>query len=388
MTILSIALVQEALKDFYLEGLRYQLNDKTSIFLAQLERDTKSVEGKQIVMALRYGRVGGVGNRADDGTLPTPNARKTKQAKWETKNIFCRFQITDKTIKASRSNLGAFANLLETEISDCETDVKQDLSRQCIGDGTGVLATITSTKSTLTAPLDTAMYLAEGMLVDIWDTDPGVWLNEGVEITAVDDTEGANTATFSAIGTCASGDLLYVAGNKNLELTGLKAVFEAATIYGITRSAFPVTYARRTNIAGEISEVKIQKAIDDSERRAGGKINYLMCSFGVKRAYQNLLTAQKQIVNQLNLKGGWTALSYNGMPMAADKYVPAGKLYCLDLNDWKFYHMGDWEWLDADGAMLSRVANKPAWEATLARYADIGCQKPRGQVELYGITEH
>ena len=43
---------------------------------------------------------------------------------------------------------------------------------------------------------------------------------------------------------------------------------------------------------------------------------------------------------------------------------------------------------DADGAMLSRVANKAAWEATLARYADIGCQKPKGQIELYGITEH
>ena len=43
---------------------------------------------------------------------------------------------------------------------------------------------------------------------------------------------------------------------------------------------------------------------------------------------------------------------------------------------------------DADGSMLSRVANKAAWEATLAKYADIGCSRPRGQVELYGITEH
>ena len=43
---------------------------------------------------------------------------------------------------------------------------------------------------------------------------------------------------------------------------------------------------------------------------------------------------------------------------------------------------------DKDGAMLARVANKAAWEATLVKYCDIGCRKPRGQVEMYGITEY
>ncbi len=388
MTLLSLALVQEALKEFYLEGLRYQLNDKAGLFLAQLERDDQSVEGKNIVMALRYGRHGGIGNRADDGDLPIPNSRKTKQAKWETKNIFARFQITDKTVKASRSNVGAFANLLETEISDCETDVKQDISRQTVGDGTGVLATITDVKTGTTVPVDTDMYLSEGMRVDIWDTSGSVWLNEGVTIEAVDDTTSPSTVTLSAIGTCANGDLIYVSGNKGLELTGLQAVFEASELYGLNRTTYPVLKAQRVNINGEVAEVKIQKAIDDAERRAGAKINFLHCSYGVRRAYQNLLTLQKRIVNTIQLKGGWSALAYNDIPLAADKYIKAGKCFCLDLSDWKLYHMGDYEWLDADGAMLSRVANKPAWEATLVRYCDIGCQKPRGQVELYGITEH
>ena len=389
MTLLNLALVQEALKEYYLEGLRYQLNEEAGVFLAQLERDDQSVEGSKIVMALRYGRNGGVGNRADDGDLPTPNSRKTKQAKWETKNTFARFQITDKTVKSSRSNAGAFANLLEQEIADCETDVKQDLSRQTLGDGSGILAKATGVKVGSTVPVDTAMYLAEGMRVDIWDTSGAVWLNQNVTIDAVDDSNpAAQTITLSAVGVIAADDIFYVSGNKGIELTGLTAVFEAATIYGLTRADYPVLKAQRTNIAGEIAEVKIQKAIDDSERKAGGKINFLHCSYGVRRGYQNLLTLQKRLVNTMKLKGGWDAISYNGIPLAADKYIKDGKLYCLDLNDFKFYHMGDYEWLDADGAMLSRVANKAAWEATLVRYCDIGCQKPRGQVELYGITEH
>lgn len=59
-----------------------------------------------------YGRHGGIGNRSDDGNLPTPRSRQTKQAKWETKNLFAQIQISDKTMRASRGD-GAFASLLE-----------------------------------------------------------------------------------------------------------------------------------------------------------------------------------------------------------------------------------------------------------------------------------
>jgi len=405
MSMTTFTAIAEALKSFYLPGLRYQLNDKASAFMAQLERDTESVVGKEILIALRYGRVGGIGNRADDGTLPTANARKTKQGKYETKNMFSRFQITDKTIKASRSNVGAFANMLEQEIADCEVDAKQDVSRQAVSDGTGKLAlihllTAAAGVNTLTlydiAGNDTEFatnFLAEGMLVDIYDNSGSAVLAnaEGVEISLVDDVNKQIKYT----GTDVSGtyevdaDYLVVSGNKGLELTGLRAVFEnSGTLYNLSTTDYPWLKPTRTNINGEISEVDIQKAIDDADRKAGAMINFLYCSFGVRRAYQNLLTAQKQIVNSLELKGGWKALNYNGTPLMADKYILPGRIYCLDLADWKLYQMSDYEWLDADGAMLSRVANKAAWEATLAKYADIGCSRPRGQVELYGISEH
>ncbi len=386
MAILSMTAVAEALKSFYLPGLRYQLNEQASVFLSQVERDSESVVGKEIIMALRYGRSGGIGNRADDGDLPTPNSRKTKQAKWETKNIFARFQISDKTIAASKSNVGAFANMLEQEIKDCETDAKLDLSRQALGDGAGILATITGAKTGNTVPVDSTMYVTEGMLVDIWGTVGSAYVNQGVEITAVNDD--TKTVTLSAVGTVANGDLIYVAGNKDMELTGLEGVMNNTTLYGVDRTAYPWFNATKININGEISEVGIQQAIDDAERKAGATTNFLLCSFGVRRAYQNLLEAQKRQVDTLNLQGGWRALSYNGIPLVADKYVKAGILYCLDLTDWKLYQMADWDWLDKDGAMLSRVSGKPVWEATLVRYCDLGCSRPRGQVKLYGIVEH
>ena len=78
MAMSTISAVQEALKEFYIHGLRYQLNDKASAFLAQIEKNTDNVVGKEVVLAMRYGRVGGIGNRADDGTLPTPQRQKNQ----------------------------------------------------------------------------------------------------------------------------------------------------------------------------------------------------------------------------------------------------------------------------------------------------------------------
>ena len=85
MSILNMSKANEALKLFYLEGLRVQLN-QSNPFLSIIDRDATSVVGAEIRMALRYGRQGGIGNRGDDAVLPTPNSRQIKQARWGTKN--------------------------------------------------------------------------------------------------------------------------------------------------------------------------------------------------------------------------------------------------------------------------------------------------------------
>lgn len=391
--------VQEALKSFYLDGLRYQLNDRASAFLAQIEKTSESVVGKDIVMALRYGRTGGIGNRADDGLLPTPNARKTKQARWETKNFFARFRITDKTIEASRSNVGAFANMLETEISDCEIDAKLDLSRQALGDGSGKLATVSADSTyaagppkLLTITLDTVMYLAEGMFVDLFGSDGTAVADASeLEIVYVDDaTNQVKLLVSKDISANVKATVyLTVSGNKDMELTGAGAVYATSgTLYGIDKSAYPWLKPQVKALNGEISENVIQEMIDLCETRTGSTINYIQTSLGVRRAYIDLLAATKQTMNTLDLKGGFKALSYNGIALTADKYIPTGQMQLMDLSDWAMYQMTDFNWMDRDGSIMSRVANRPAWEATLVKYCDIGCQRPRGQALITGITEH
>jgi len=395
---LNFTAVQEALKHLYLPGLCYQLNDKASPFLAQIERKTENVVGMDIILAIRYGRVGGIGNRDDDGTLPTPNSRKTKQAKWETKNIFARFRITDKVIRASRSNVGAFASMLEQEIADCEADARLDQSRQALGDGTGKLCTISAVAhaaGVLTLTVDNTMYLADGMLLDVIDASatPNAPLanGAGLEVTLVDDATGQvqlACANDISANVQANADYLVVSGNLDRELTGVGAVMDAGTLYGLSRTTYPWLKAKKFNVNGEISENVMQKYIDLVEIKTASTVGFIQCAHDVRRAYIDLLNANKQTVNSLELKGGWKAISYNGIPLSPDKYLPNGTLDLLDLNDWGLYQMADWDWMDMDGAMLKQVTNKPAYEATLLKYCDIGCRRPAGQARLYGITGH
>lgn len=393
----NMAKVAEALKLFYLDGLRYQLNDKASPFLAQIEKTSENVVGKEIVMAMRYGRTGGIGNRDDDGLLPTPSSRKTKQARWETKNFFARFRITDKTIEASKSSVGAFANMLETEISDCETDAKLDLSRQAQGDGTGKIATVaanaTYSSNVLTVVVDNPIHLAEGMLIDLRNTSGAIAGGSELEVLSVDDQTNTITlrvaSDISGSVELADGVFITLAGNYNKELTGTGAVFSTSgTLYGISKDDYPWLKPQVKALNGEISENVIQEMIDLVETRTASTINYIQVSHGVRRAYIDLLAATKQTVNTRDLKGGFKALSYNGIALVADKFTPSGCMQLFDINDWAMYQMADFNWMDRDGSIMARVADRPAWEATLVKYCDIGCQRPRGQALITGITEH
>lgn len=385
MSVLNMQSAQEALKLFYLPGLQYQLNNAAPI-LAVMDRDNKSVVGAEIRMALRYGRNRGIGNRADDGDLPTPRSRQTKQAAWETKNIFGHIQITDKTMKASRGN-GAFVSLLEADLEDTMNDAKDDLERQLFGDGSGRMATCGITSASNEVKVDDTKFFAEGQGIDIVVESSGIIIAEDREIISVDHDNSTITINGAAV-TTDNTNIIVRYGNYGLELTGLDAIFTPNNIlYKIDRTQNKWFNPTVIENVGTISEVKIQEAIDEADRRAAGKVNLMATSYGVRRAYQELLLATKRTTDVMKLKGGYSALLYNDTPMTVSKYAPEGVLYGLDMSTFKLYHIEDWDWLDDDGAILSRVPNKAVWSATLARYMDLGMSKPAGSFKMSGITE-
>ena len=97
----------------------------------------------------------------------------------------------------------------------------------------------------------------------------------------------------------------------------------------------------------EISEIKIQEGIDIAEDEVGNTINFLICE-KVSAGPTEPAGAQKQIVNTIEMKGGFKADSFNGIPLTADCTVLTESFRTLP-EDWKLYEMADWGWMDEDG---------------------------------------
>ena len=186
-----------------------------------------------------------------------------------------------------------------------------------------------------------------------------------------------------------AGTIMTIQASYNHEITGLGAIFgESANLYGINRSqnAWLMPYAQKS--VGEISELTIQTALDEIEERSGKSVNFIVCSWGVRRALQQLFSANRRNIDTMELSGGFKAMNYNGIPIVADRFCPDGTMYLLNTNDFTLHQLCDWQWLaDDDGRVLKQVPGKPVYTATLVKYAELICSCPQGQGMLSGITE-
>jgi len=126
----------------------------------------------------------------------------------------------------------------------------------------------------------------------------------------------------------------------------------------------------------------MQKMFDKVEDEAG--VGYgpdmIITTRAIRREYLALCQADRRSVNTMKLDGGWTALDYNGIPLMVDSDAIDGEMYFLTLKDLQIYRMSDYEWMsDANGAILRVISGYDAYEATLYRYAELGCKRRNSQ---------
>ena len=115
--------------------------------------------------------------------------------------------------------------------------------------------------------------------------------------------------------------------SKDLEITGLKAIFEAEELYGISRTGKSWLTPYTKSSFGAMSEDALQEAIDGVEEYGGGKVNFIVCSRGVRRKLITALSSYRK-TDTLSLAGGYTALSFNGIPVVADRFCPKARCTC------------------------------------------------------------
>lgn len=391
----TLSTANNALKEVYLGVLSNQLNTTINPLLAKINQTSSDVWGKEIRKIAPYGINGGIGAGTETGDLPSSAENNYEQFVLSLKNLYGKLEISDKAIRASEHSTGAFVNLLTAEMEGLIKASAFNFGRMLYGDGTGKLATITD-NDTNNVIVDSTKNLIEGMVVDILSAD-GTPVKSTLRITAINKTTNTvtlSTSTLTKNAYAGKGNILCVQGSYKNEITGLGAIFnDTGDLYGLDRANhnWLIPYMKDISSGSQtqnITDIVIQNAIDDMEESADSKVDFIVCSSGVKRNYQSYLASYRSNVNILELEGGFKAISYNGIPLISDRFAPANTMYLLNTSEFNLHQLCDWKWLESeDGRVIRQTLGKPTYQATLVKYADIICNKPRGQARITGITE-
>lgn len=373
---------ESALKSVYLGAVTELLNTKANPLLAKIEQTSTDVCGKEIRKAAKYGINGGVGAGDETGTLPTASSVSYLQFVATLKNLYGQIEISDKAIRASADGQGAFTDLLNSELTDLLNASKFNLGRMLYGDGSGKLATITDVEG---KTVDSTRNLAPGLLVDVYSA-AGALVANGLKITDLSYEDG--TIELSSWPTSlANNAVMYVQGSKNKEITGIGSLFSSSgTLYGLSKSSYSFlnSYSKTSST---LDEIVIQKVIDKLEMESGSVIDFIACSAKAKYAFQDYMASYKRNIDIMELNGGYKSLSYNGIPLVYDRFVPEGQMIFLDTKAFKLHQLCDWRYLETEnGKILRQTQGKPTYTATLVKYCDLICDRPNGQGRITGIA--
>lgn len=387
---ITVSTADKALKSVYLGVIGNQLNYGANPLLSKIKQTSSNVYGNEIIKTVSYGISGGVTAAKEADELPGSYNRSFTQFKTTLKNLYGTLEISDKAIRCSQTSAGAFVNLLNDEMESLIKSSIFNLGRMLYGNGTGVLATVTQSNEIGGSEIvvDSLRNLAPNLAFRMASSTKLYTSYDPMVVTYLD--KASNTITIDRF---ADKDFINhkLATLRGLgsEITGIDTLFDStvAYLYGLKKEEYPWLASYNKTEVGDLTETVIQSAIDEVEDVSGGIVDFISCSAGVRRAYQECMSTMRRNIDVLNLDGGFRAISYNGIPLVVDRFVKEGDMFLLNTKDFELCQLGDWQWLEGnDGKIIKQKDNYATYTATLVKYAELICNRPNGQAKLSGIT--
>lgn len=398
----SLTTADAILKEDYQPMVREQLNNANA-YSAQLKRTSEGVSGREALLALHTDYNEGVGARKEGEDLPTAGSTGWVNEKVPVYKNTGRLQISIELIKASVKDPTSFVRGLKASTEDLKNSAARDYNRQLFGTSDGVIATCTTTTTSTTVNLAAATtavqmrQLRKGMRVDIGTVAAPTTIVAASLITAVDATnktitisDSVSTTSSHRVFRAGAGGAIGGAGQR--EVTGLRSIIAATgALHNVDPATTPVWAATARDVSGSISEVILEKAIDDVDIASGAFPSLGVTSHGVRRAYAAVLQSNKRIVNTVDLKGGFSAVAVSTpqgeLALTSDRDCPLGTIFGVSMSHMTEFSEADWEFMDMDGAVLSRVPNKTEYEATLLKMSEQATDQRNAHFILTNVTE-
>ncbi len=375
--------VDAILQNIYLDVIGNQIDSTTSPFLNVIEKSAQNIHQGQVKYPTRMGISGSVGCGAEVEPYPASDNATILNFTCNLANIYGTLNISDKALRCCQNTPSDAVNLFQSEMQALIDSAKYNFNRMLFQNGSGVLARVVWQDAEFLG-LDNVRNLAPGMVLDIYD-DLWYKVPKAFTIVGVDYSDNSIILDKSLEEDAVLGGYLFVRNSRDKELNGIEYIFtptQADILYGVNTADYPYFKPAVTN-AQELTTDTIQETIDLVEEKSGSLINFIIASYDMRRKYLAHLRDIRSNVDYMNLDGGFKALSYNGVPIYADKFVPDSTMYFLNTNDYILAQLGDWDWVTGiDGHILLPAEGSPYYVAHLVKYANLLCKRPFAQAKL------
>lgn len=414
----DLSTYDKALRIFYLPTMQKLLNEST-ILLNRIKKDssTQNVDGKSFTVAIhaKQNDLAGVGI-ADGGATPAAGNQEIINAIVPNKYIYAGFEVTGPTIKASKTNAGAFVKVANFETKQTMSNMKRSVNRAFHGNGTGALAYWTTADNVSGTDVDdnqgtgfTHLLTGQTNRCDLVDaSDHTTLLNTGTLVV----TKGVESATVTAItwatgsvAGSADGDYLVQLGaTPGRQIMGLEGIISAGDppnaggllangLHGLTVAAQPNWAAQIIGSESSKRDVsfadlqRLESLVAMNSAAEPDDIKFYLTSYPTRDKLVELCKNEQVWVNNVTIDGGFKAIEFNGKVFVPDNQCRRGRIYGIVPDALAIFRTMDFDWIDDGSGILRKVAGFDKYEALLAMYGDLACLQRNSLSALIGLND-
>lgn len=401
----TLTTVNGILKEVYEGDINNQLNEE-KVLMKRIESSTEGVfenaGGKYVVFPVRKSRNQGISYRAEGGQLAAAGQQGYAATQESLKYGYGRVRLTGQVMELAKTNVQAFANAADQEMTGMKNDLVKDSNRiawghfqqMAIGTGlTGVISRCTGAgiaSATITAP--TYGTIEAGMIIDLVD-NTGTAVSGGTGLVVATAVPYASSFTITTTVTSATGNNVVRSGNAGKEPYGILGLIDTVgTVHNINSATAGNEYWQSMvdTTTTTLTEVAMIAVCDGVRRKGGKRVSAIFASLGCRRAYFNLCTQLRRYNEPKEFSGGLIGLAFNyekEIPVVSDVDAPPNHIVFITESEIKEYRTKPWYFDDTDGNVMKYVIDYDQWEALMKQYWQLVTHQRNAHGKMTNVTE-
>lgn len=419
---LGLAQAQGYLKTYYMpDGLWNEIISDSPL-LANMKAMGKQIPitGEQSEFSIQHSRQSGIKISNETSNLPGVNPRKNVKGWVSPKQIYGRTSVDQFTMATTKNNFGAYLNALTDRFDTLVEDMGNAIQLQVWTDTNAFLSKITGS-------YDGATALDEITVENVLRFEPGVKINL-YALDANKQPTGSKLETFIVLDYDIDNDKIFLdksfsfnSGTNGLgfvfnseglgmDVEGLegqmKSASEKSKLHNIDRTdknykfyqASSMSNASDPAVPEILDENILRKAKSRSELLTPKKRNYSTMRRvvgGIEEidGYESTLKQQRRYNSDGSAPDYDTGkasdeLYFDNILLEKDKYAKKNEVEMLNMASWNLHVLEDQSWMDMDGSIFHRIADKPGYEGTSYMYWNMSNKNPRENVKITGVLAY